>query len=769
MRLFLLLNIIYFLATALNTVSAQIPVGTWRDHLTYNNGKTIAETESRVYCATQSALFYYDKSDNSITTWSKINKLSDLGIGDIAYSKQTGKLIIGYSNGNIDIIDKNDKKYNFPDIKLKNIIGDKAIYDICINDSLAYLSTGLGIIIFNMVKNEFGDSYIIGKGGSYLKINSCAIYNNYIYALTDNGVLKGDLSNPFLGDFANWKKDTTLIYKNEKFYTSTVFNDKLYIVNNINNSDTCIVNVYDRQKWDTIFTDLQKIKSITSTKNNLTIVKKWHVEAFDKNLNRITHYSAHDAVYAILNDNNDLWIADSKKGMLLHNEKYWEKTFLPEGPLSNNAFEVYYNNGSILVAPGGYQYAGSNLYYHANVYQFNDEKWVNLTDDEENSEKLSPLRSVVDFTSQNNPDSYMAGTWGYGLIEVTDGKITNVYNIENTNGILGNYIGGMTYDQKGNLYIISNYSSTPFVVKTPDNKWYHYKYDLNWADTGFNMINSSRKLINTYNNDKWTISSRGKGIFVWNDGGTPEYEADDVYKMFSLKDESNTLIDNLLNDIVQDLEGAIWIASCNGVAVYDFPEKVLSGDDFYARIPQLVEDGFYKPLLKDEFVTTIAVDGANRKWIGTEGAGLFLVSADGTEQIMAWNTDNSKLFSNNIYSIDINQKTGEVFIGTDKGVQSYKSTSSENKPDYSNIFVFPNPVKGDYNGLITIRGLMYKTNVKITDMSGHLVFETVSNGGDAIWNGKDMSGNKVAPGVYLVFCSTSDGTMSESSKILFVK
>jgi hypothetical protein len=769
MRLFFLLSITYLSISILNIASAQIPVGSWRDHLTYNNGKAIATTENRTYCATQSALFYYNKSDNSITTLSKINKLSDLGISDIAFSKKTGNLIIGYLNGNIDIIDKNDNKYNFPDIKLKNIIGDKSIYNICISDSLAYLATGFGIVVFNMKKKEFGDSYIIGEGGSYLKINSCAVYNNYIYALTDNGILKGDLSNPFLGDFANWKKDTTLLYKNEKFYTSTVFNGKLYAVNNINNTDTCIVNIYNHQKWDTIFTDLRKIKSITSTDNYLTITKEWHVEVFDKNLNRIHHYSAHNAIDAIYDENKDLWIADSKKGMILTNKKYWKKIFLPQGPLSNYAFKVYRNNNNILVAPGGYQATGANLYLHANVYQFTNEKWINLTDDKENSEKLSPLRSVVDFASQNTPNNYIAGTWGYGIIEVTNGKITNIYNYKNTNGILGDYIGGMTYDKKGNLYIVNNYSSTPFTVKTPDNKWYHYKYDLNWADTGSSAINSSRKLINTYNNDKWTISSRGKGIFVWNDGGTPEYEADDVYKKFKLKNEANNLIDNILNDIVQDLEGAIWIATSNGIAVYDFPEKALSEDQFYARIPQLIEDGFYKPLLEGEFITSIAVDGANRKWIGTEGAGLFLVSADGTEQIMAWNTDNSKLFSNNIYSIDINQKTGEVFIGTDRGVQSYKSTSSENKPDYSNIFVFPNPVKDNYNGLITIRGLMYKTNVKITDISGHLVFETISNGGDAVWNGKDMSGNKVAPGVYLVFCSTGDGSMSEASKILFVK
>jgi len=173
--------------------------------------------------------------------------------------------------------------------------------------------------------------------------------------------------------------------------------------------------------------------------------------------------------------------------------------------------------------------------------------------------------------------------------------------------------------------------------------------------------------------------------------------------------------------------------------------------------------------LEGEIVTSIAVDGANRKWLGTAGGGLFLVSADGTEQLMVWNVDNSELFSNNIVSVEINQKTGEVFIGTDKGVQSYMSTATQGNADYSSIYAFPNPVKDGYNGIISIRGLQYETNVKITDISGHLVFETISNGGDAVWNGKDMGGTDVQTGVYLVLCTSNTGEEAAVTKILIVR
>ena len=756
-KLLLLLSLIIALQA-----NGQVPVGTWRDHLPYNNGRVIATTNNRVYCATDLAIFYYEKNDDAIYKLSKINKLSDIEVGYIAYSKNNDKLIIGYVNGNVDVLE-NDTKYNFPDIKQKNMTGDKRIYHILIKDELAYLSTGFGIVVFNLEKNEFADSYIIGNGGSYIKINNTAIYNNEIYALTDNGVLKGDLDDPFLSNFENWEKVDDLLNPNENYYTSTVFDNKLLLVNKINNTDSCHVNSFDGNAWSTLFNDKSKIKSISSNGTALSIVTKWEVEVFDTQFNKIKWHSSYYAQHAIYDNDNNLWIADSKKGMILSNKTYTEKIIMPNGPTNNNVFEVFSNNGSILVAPGGY----GNSYYRADVHSFIDDQWESLTENENNNIILNKLRNVVDFASQKSSRHYMTATFGYGLFEVENGKIINFYNNENTNGILDNFIGGITYDKKGNLYIISNYSNTPFVVKTPDNKWYHYIYDPDWASL---IINSSKKLINTYNNDKWTISTRGKGIFVYNDNFTPEYEADDVYKKFDLRDEDNKIIDKKLNDIIQDIEGAIWIAGSNGIAVYDYPQYVLNDDrDFYARIPQIVVDGFLKPLLEGENVTAIAVDGGNRKWLGTSGGGLFLVSPDGTEQIMIWNTENSKLLSNNITSVDINHKTGEVFIGTDKGMQSYKGTATEYHSNFNNIYAFPNPVKGDYNGIITIRGLMYQTNVKITDISGHLVFETISNGGDAIWNGKDMTGNKVATGIYLVLCTTPDGAEAEATKILIVK
>ncbi|MDA3891782.1 MAG: hypothetical protein PF517_08980 [Salinivirgaceae bacterium] len=746
-------------------VFAQIPVGEWRDHLPYSNVKTITLGNNRVYCATEMAMFYYDLSDGSIQKLSKINKLSDLEPGYIAFSKKTNKLIIGYTNGNIDILE-NDSKFNFPDIKLKNIVANKKINHILIPENFAYLSTGFGIVVFNLEKNEFADTYIIGEGSSYINVNSTIIFNNVLYALTDNGVLSGQLDDPFLSNYQNWDKVETLLNPNGSYTNSAIFNNELMLVNNLHTNDSCHLIAYSNQGWDTVFTNLKRIRSLAVNNESLIIAHKKQVEVFNSDFEITTQINFSSINHTILDNDNNIWLGHTSRGLVHYIESNYQKAIKPNGPGSKNAFKVYNNNGSILVGPGGFTPTGAGTYTKADVYNFSAESWSSLRNNIDNNNIMNSLRDVTGFASQNSSQNYMVTTYYRGIFEIVDNKIVNIYNSSNTNGILGDTIGGITYDNNGNLYIVSNFSAMPFVVKTPDNKWYHYEYDSRWKDF---RINSSIKLINTNNNDKWTISSRGKGIMVFNDNATPGDRSDDIYKMFSLKDDKNTTISSQLNDIVQDIEGAIWIATSNGVAVYDYPKNALRADyEFDAHIPQIEVDGYLKGLLEGEHVTCIAVDGGNRKWLGTDGAGLFLVSANGTEQIISWNTDNSKLLSNNINSIDVNQKTGEVFIGTDKGLQSYKSTSTESKANYSDIYAFPNPVKGDYNGVITIRGLMYQTNVKITDLSGNRVFETTSNGGDAIWNGKDMTGNKVASGIYLVLCALPDGSESEATKILIV-
>lgn len=175
------------------------------------------------------------------------------------------------------------------------------------------------------------------------------------------------------------------------------------------------------------------------------------------------------------------------------------------------------------------------------------------------------------------------------------------------------------------------------------------------------------------------------------------------------------------------------------------------------------------PLLDGESITSIEVDGGNRKWIGTKSNGAFLVSDDGLTTLQHFTAENSELLSNAIVDIEIDQETGLVYIGTSEGLVSYQSDAKAAYPTFSNVHAFPNPARLSQTNTITVSGLVNETYVKITDANGNLVFETISNGGYASWNGNNLYGQRVSTGVYYIFCSTKDGTKTDATKVLIVK
>ena len=163
------------------------------------------------------------------------------------------------------------------------------------------------------------------------------------------------------------------------------------------------------------------------------------------------------------------------------------------------------------------------------------------------------------------------------------------------------------------------------------------------------------------------------------------------------------------------------------------------------------------------------VDNGNRKWIGTDGSGVYVLSEDNQEIVHQFNTSNSPLLSDKIYSIEINENTGEVFIGSDKGLVSYKGEATKGKDDYSDVYAYPNPVRPEHRDKVTITGLMDNSIVKITDLNGNLVYQTKSLGGQAIWNCRNTKGVRVASGVYLVLSATEDSKESIVTKIAVIK
>ena len=273
-------------------------------------------------------------------------------------------------------------------------------------------------------------------------------------------------------------------------------------------------------------------------------------------------------------------------------------------------------------------------------------------------------------------------------------------------------------------------------------------------------------------NQKWGVidkKSSQAGIFVYNDNETVLNPSDDQYKILNTNIGNGGLPTTSIKCIAKDLNGEIWVGSEMGISVFYSPELVFSNYNFDSQ-QILIQDGDYgQYLLSSEIVTCISIDGGNRKWVGTKNSGIYLLSEDGLEELLHFTEENSPLFSNHIIDIAINPSSGEIFIATENGVLSYKGNATKGALSQNEIKIFPNPVRENYTGLIGIDGLIANANIKITDVSGNLVFEGVSAGGRGVWNGLNKNGEKVGTGVYIVFTSDLLGEEKAVGKILFIK
>ena len=232
--------------------------------------------------------------------------------------------------------------------------------------------------------------------------------------------------------------------------------------------------------------------------------------------------------------------------------------------------------------------------------------------------------------------------------------------------------------------------------------------------------------------------------------------------------ETGTFLHADVYSIAKDRDGFLWIGTGKGIAVIDCLQDIFNSNACEAVLPVVQQDNFPGFLFADEEVRAIAVDGANRKWVGTRN-GVWLLSADGQKVISRFTETNSPLLSNVINSIAIHPETGEVFISTFNGICSYRGSATEGTETHSNVLVFPNPVPPGYGGSIAIRGLASNALVKIMEQDGRLVFQTRALGGQAIWNGQNYKGEKVSSGVYIVLATDERNLEKVVTKIFFVR
>ena len=746
------------------SLAGQTPVGTWSDHLIYNKAENLAIGSKEVYASTGFSIIVYNREFDELRKLSRINGLTETGISSIGWSEENNTLTIAYSSTNVDLITGN-QIYNIPDISRKFIPGKKEINRIRTNGRYAFLASSFGIVVIDLIRKEIYDTWKPGNNFRTAEVWDLTFGNGKIYAATDMGLFFAGITDEGLSYSGNWSPENklpnplgnynALIFSGNRLYANrsgeNFDGDSLYVI-----GTTCSLFSYESGLFN---------QSIEPGPDGFTVASGFSARYYSSDgilIKNITSYSQGTPdISMAAADNGNIWIADRSSG-LLRMKNMSETVFMTlPGPLSNDAINITSLKGKTIICGGGVDASWNNLWkpFYVSVYENNS--WGLITSGTNND----AMRAVIDPANSNH---FFVSTWGTGLMEYENNN--PVKNYTDANSRLENIIPGKPYiricgmamDDKGYLWLTQPEVPGTIKVLKPDGTWIVYPVTVTVPTVG--------DLIITRAGHKWITLPRGYGLFVLDDNETPESFGDDVSKKMLVSDSENKVFSSVFS-IAEDLDGNIWIGTDQGPVVYYSPERIFSTDlkAYRIKIPRNDGSGLADYMLGTETITAIAVDGANRKWIGTSGSGAYLLSPDGITQISNYNESNSPLFSNTILSISVDDKSGTVWFATSKGVQSLRGDATTGADEFTAVYAFPNPVREDFEGNLTITGLLRDTRVSITDISGNLVYKTVSDGGQASWDLRTYNGRRVATGVYLVFCAATDGSQSCVIKVLVIR
>ena len=748
---------------------AQTAIGHWRDCLDYSWVNHVAHVGDRIYAAARGGVFCYDLDDNTLTRLCKGKGLNDVGVSTMDYDPTTKCLVVAYNNSNVDLI-IDGHTYNLSDIKRSEISGDKSIYHIRFANRRAYLTTGFGIVVVNLDRQEIKETWYIGAGGTYTPVYDVAFMSDSIYAATGEGLkrISRNESHPTVSD--RWDIDHRL--DGETFFEMATVGNHLLVATNTYMPG--VDNLY--QKTDTgfalIYTD--ELHSLHVGGGFLAISTGSSVRTYDTEMNYRGEVSSYhwgalvpnDAVYG---SDGTLWVAHQWEGIIGLHEDGTEEYHCPDGPSSgDNTYRLVPFNYRMMLCPGGHTTTYANTYFPPNLFTSVGRQW-NLLD--KNNGMLDDMYDVVD--AAVNPHDTMevvAALWGYGVASIRDNQVQKFYNSSTTGGALvpyasGSYsrlnTGAVAFDRKGDLWVLNSHSTHALAVRRTDGTWEKF---------------STLAMVSTPEVDKLVCDSITG--YKWFCGRSNViYVHDGVGHMAKVNPNNGSkLVTDAVNALAQDQNGNLWIGTNKGIKViYDGYKAFQNGGNgemspVTCSNITMSNGEFAEYLMAYENVTAIAVDGANRKWVGTANGGLYLISANGLDQLEHFTVANSPLFSDKIISLGINERTGEIYVGTDRGLQVYRGTATyaESFP-LDKVYAFPNPVRPDYDGPIAIKGFTRNGIVHITDVAGHTVYSTTAEGGQAIWNGRTQSGERVASGVYYVFASDAQGDNRSVAKILIIR
>lgn len=745
---------------------AQLPMGGWQTFFNYNNVSQITLGQDKVYALSDGNLFSVDKKYGSIETYTKLNGLSDGNISHIAYCADQDLLVIAYENCNIDLL-KGYQIINLPDLK-QSEVGSKKINSITIQGKYAYFACGFGIMEIDLAKYEVADSYIIGDRGEYLSVKRIAFCQDTIYALTTNDIRCAAQNDKNLSDFSHWQVLDTKDINKKQIKDIYSFNNTLLV--NANNT------VFKKETTMTPILDISG-SSFHTVEQQFVVSGRETTTILNTKGEEVTSIQATDVTDIIYDSEyKNYWVSYTAQDgqTLLHRfKKSGEHAnhYIPEGPFSTSMAFIKRGGNILYTGSGGPFDLPSGTAGIVQIYENN--QWSIISESGMDTAIIHDkhFRDVLDLAVDPiDPNHIFVASW-QGIFEFNGFTLTNHYNEKNS-PLEPNWINILTdaisFDKEGNMWVANMLSQKPIIIYTKDHQWVSYQYtELQNTETIKEVFLDSKGYL-------WVLIPRkGTKVFCADLNNTPLNYRDDRTKILtSFPDKDGHIITpTTFRCIAEDQDGVIWIGSDKGPLIISDQSKVFKQDFVIDRIKITREDNanYADYLLENEQINAIAIDGNNRKWVATSSSGLYLLSADGKETIHHFTTENSPFTSNAIMDLAINNETGELYIVTSNALFLYKSDAVVGSETYRNVYAYPNPVRENYDGPITISGLMENSQLRIADSQGRIIHQGESNGGAYVWDGKDLNGRKVDTGVYFIFAAQQDGSSKMVTKIAIIK
>lgn len=760
----------------------------WSDHYSFANPTMVVATQNKTICGSSAGLFSLNSNDKALEKITKTNLLSSQGITAIA-SDGKSLLFVGYANGDIDIVNVDEyTKSNIPELRLTDNVEKKQINALYNNGNTLYCALNVGLLEVDLRKKEIKSHYKLRSEN--INVLSVAIAKDSIFAATNIGLLAANAASRTLEDPNEWR----LVSDSKPFCSVVNWNGIIIAAAGAIGAE-CTIYSYEANGLQSRLS-VPAFRCLAAKANQLLVTSSTKVEILgadfgstriiskytffkEEGENEVRNIKANAAAFG---SGNEIVIAESSVGLLIVQADNSVAYYLPNGPSNNNSHAIKAIGNDIYISGGGVVqgYNGKSLPLAIHIYT--NREWKNLT----TSKYRDPMEITYD---PANPDSIYVSMWGNGLFQIKDHALGKLYNKDNSaledifTGYSYQRIGAIVYDNHSNL-IVSNASvAVGLKVKTPEGKWYPLSY------TPTDGLHSTRRAIVTRNDNVWLIIPRNtyRGLIVFNTRNTLEDSSDDVYRStypvdddprfagpIELKDETGETLTTFIFDIEEDQDGILWLGTDKGVVTFNGDRTVFDSPEnpIFQRIKVPRNDGsnLADYLLEDVTINDIAVDGANRKWIATATDGVYLLSADGCETIHNFTLENSPLPSNEVVAVDVSPVTGEVFFGTPNGVVSFLADATVPEKELKNVRIYPNPVRPDFvDDVVKITGLVDKTQVKITDVAGRLVYQSTSLGGLATWDCTNLDGKRVDTGVYLVWTLSPDGLEAAAGKITVVR